>query len=233
MATKIDLLPGYVRLQKQRNMALGISVASLGVVASVLLLLLHQKKLELETAETNRDTYQKVADASKAAKAEADKFRNEYAPISGTVSWVLSANKTGPERAALFNLLRQYIYENTVITTIDITDGAKVKMGGTVRDPNEYAQFLLNLRRASDTNGGPLFTGLPTATGPGGFANSKNPAVPFVPPSPDPLGQPVQILYPVKMAAEGVLKNPVVIPPDPVAPAQPAQGEGQAPPPGA
>lgn len=212
MAIKIDLLPGYVRLEKVRNRVLLASGVAIVVVASGLLLELERKNLELQTAKNNRDTFKTVADQSTAAKAEADKFIQDRAAIDGTVAWLVSASKTGPERAALLNLISQYIYGNTLVTTIDVSDGQTVKLGGRLRDPNEYARFLLNLRRASDQQGGPLFAGLPTASGVPGF-----PSPTFVDPQPNPSGQPVQLIYPLTLNAEGKLKTPVSVPSDPIA----------------
>jgi hypothetical protein len=68
-------------------------------------------------------------------------------------------------------LVRQYINEDALVDSIDISNGTEVNIVATVRDPDQYAAFLLNLRRAAQENGGTLFKGLPTAEGPGGFAN--------------------------------------------------------------
>ena len=84
---------------------------------------------------------------------------------------MLAASKTGAQRAALINQIRQYIYEDTVVTSIDVSDGQTAKIAGSVRNPTQYARFLLNLRRASDANGGPLFAGLPRGGGVKGFNN--------------------------------------------------------------
>jgi hypothetical protein len=141
--------------------------------------------------------------------------------VEGAINFMTASTRTGPQRAALLNLVRQYIYEDAIVSSIDISDGQKVSIKATVRTPDEYARFLLNLRRAT----GILFKGLPTASGPGGFANG---AVPFL--APTSTGEPVPIIYPIVVTAEGVLQNPVQIPPDPVGGAPAPGGQPGGPP---
>lgn len=219
MAIKIDLLPGYVKLKRNffRTVAGCFAVAI--ATGSLLFLVYKQRTLDLETAIANRDAATAVVAQVTAATAEKTASQTAAAPLINVVSFMTGASKTGPQRAALLNLVRQYIYEDAIVSSIDISDGQKVVILATVRTPDEYARFLLNLRRASDANGGTLFKGLPVASGPGGFANG---AVPFVRPNGDGSGEPVPIVYPVSVRAEGVLLNPVLIPPDPTGVAAPA-----------
>ncbi|WP_123580370.1 hypothetical protein [Abditibacterium utsteinense] len=213
MAIKIDLLPGYVKLRKDLRNSITACIVATGAIAGVLLMVLQQRKLDLQTVEANRVVAAGVAAQATAATTAKANTDAKAAPLINAVSFMAAASKTGPQRAALLNLVRQYIYEDAIVSSIDVSDGQKVVIKATVRNPDEYARFLLNLRRASDTQGGTLFKGLPVASGPGGFANG---AVPFVRPSGDGSGQAVPIIYPVSVSAEGVLLNPVQIPPDPV-----------------
>ena len=226
MAIKIDLLPATVGLKRQLKLALLVSAGVLVVAGSTLAVLSEQKRLELEKVVDDRDMYKTIAQKTQNAQTAASTANTARAPFEGAIDFMSSATKTGPERAALLNLLRQYIYENSVVNAIDISDGTNVTIEATVRAPDEYARFLLGLRRASDLNGGLLFAGLPKASGPGGFANG---AIPFVRPNPAPGSQPVVILYPIKVTAKGILKNPVTVPADPVG-AAPAPGAEGAPP---
>ncbi len=228
MAIKIDLLPGYVKLKRNLHRSIAACVVATGAIAGLLLMVLQQRRLELETAQTNLAAAEAVVSQVTTASGEKTAALTATTPITNAVSFMAGASKTGPQRAALLHLVRQYIYEDAIVSSIDVSDGLKVVILATVRNPDEYARFLLNLRRASDANGGTLFKGLPVASGPGGFANG---AVPFLKPSGDGSGEPVPIIYPVSVRAEGVLLNPVQVPPDPVgAPAAPAAGfEGEFP----
>ena len=213
MAIKIDLLPGYVKLKRNLHRSIAGCIVFTGLIAGGLLMILQQRRLDLETVKANRAAAEQVVTLVSAATTEKDEANSTSAPLLNAVNFMASASKTGPQRAALLNLVRQYIYEDAVVSSIDISDGQNVVIKATVRNPDEYARFLLNLRRASDTQGGTLFKGLPVASGPGGFANG---AVPYVKPIGDGTGQAIVLNYPVNVSAEGVLLNPVTLPPDPV-----------------
>ena len=216
MAIKIDLLPGYVKLRRDLHRSIAACVVASGLVLGGLLLVLEQKRLELQTAEANLAVATAVATRATAAQTAADNARKEAAPVENVINFMTASTKTGPQRAALLNLVRQYIYEDAIVSSIDISDGQKVSIKATVRNPDEYARFLLNLRRATGT----LFKTNATASGPGGFANG---AVPFL--APTSTGEAVPIIYPIVVTAEGILQNPVQLPPDPVgAPPAPAPG---------
>lgn len=224
MAIKIDLLPGYVKLKRNLHRSIAACVVATGAIAGLLLMALEQRRLELQTVEANRVAAETVASKVASVTAERNASLAEAAPINTAVSFMAAAPKTGPQRAALLNLVRQYIYEDAIVSSIDLSDGQRVVILATVRTPDEYARFLLNLRRAADTNGGTLFKGDPVASGPGGFANG---AVPFVFPKGNGTADPIPIIYPVNVRAEGILLNPVQLPPDPVgAPATPGAAGG-------
>lgn len=220
MAIKIDLLPVYVKLKRNLHRTIAACLVLTGLVVGGLLLVLQQRKLELQTAEENLAAAQAVAEKATAAKGRASAATAEAAPLVGVVSFMAGAAKTGPQRAALVDLIRRSIDIDAIVSSIDVSDGQKVIIKATVRNPDEYARFLLNLRRASDVNGGTLFKGLPVAAGPKGFANG---AVPFR--TPLPTGETVIIVYPVDVVAEGTLLNPVQLPPDPTGAAPAAAAE--------
>ena len=99
---------------------------------------------------------------------------------------------------------------NSVVKTIDVSDGKNVSIIATVATPDEYAQFLLFLRNAT----GVLFAAAPklTTTGVGGYGNG---AQPLIPPQPAPGSAPVVVNYPITLTAQGALLNPIVLPNDP------------------
>jgi hypothetical protein len=211
MAIQIDLLPGYVKLKRQLHRSIAACIVGTGLIASGLLLVLQQKKLDLQTLEEDRDVWAAVAAKTEAATAGKTTATTETAPLASAVTFMTSATKTGPQRAALLDLVSDYINEDTVVDSIDISTGSAVTISATVRNPDQYATFLLNLRRAADVNGGTLFKGLPTTTkGPGGFANG---AVPFIPPGASP--EAVPIIYPIQVVATGNLLYPIQLPAEP------------------
>jgi hypothetical protein len=228
MAIQIDLLPGYVKLKRQLHRSIAACIVVTGIIASVLLTVLQQKKLDLQTMETDRDTWKAVASKTDAATAGATAAEGSTAPIAASVGFMTGSLKTGPQRAALLNLVSKYINEDTIVDSIDISNGTSVTINATVQNPDQYAVFLLNLRRAAKANGGTLFSDLPvTSKGPGGFANG---AVPFI--KPFVTTEPVPIIFPIQVTATGTLLNPVVLPTEPGAAAAPAAGAPGAPPAG-
>lgn len=213
MAIKIDLLPGYVKLKRDLHRSIAACVVAAGAIAGILLMVLQQRKLDLQTAVANQNIAAIVAGKADTARGEKERYLSASAPLTTAVSFMAAASKTGPQRAALLHLIRQAIDFDAIVSSIDVSDGQNVFIKATVRDPAEYARFVINLRRASDAQGGALFKGLPTASGPGGFANG---AVPFLRPKGDGTGQALVINYPVNVSAQGVLLNPILLPPDPV-----------------
>lgn len=121
----------------------------------------------------------------------------------------------------MFNHIFKYIYRNSSVTLVDVSDGLNVTINATVRDPEEYALFLQSLRRST----GVLFASNPTIAGVNGFANG---AVPFVSPALEPGEPPTVMVYPINLVATGILLNPVKLPADPVggAPVAGAAGGG-------
>jgi len=227
MAIKIDLLPAYVGLKKTFARLLSAALVSLALLVAGLALVYHSKGLELETAKTNltaADTVSKRTDAAAAAAKKADADRVGFDAAN---TFMLASSKTGAERSALINLIRQYIYENSVVRSIDVSDGKTVTIVATVTTPDEYADFLVRLRNAT----GVVFAAspLPRVSGVGGFANG---ATPLVVPQPEAGSAPVVVNYPITLTAQAVLLNPIQLPVDqaPASAATGAPGAAGAPP---
>ena len=129
----------------------------------------------------------------------------------------------------MLNQVRQYIFIDTFVQTIDVSDGQNAIVEASVKNPTQAAQFLFNLRRAgpppagdTTTDAGPLYGAAPRIEGVGGFNNG---AAAFVQPN-IPTDQPVIVVYPLKVKATGPLKYPVPVIPDPVGGGTAAAGGG-------
>ncbi len=211
MAIKIDLLPASVGLRKTFNRLLSAALLSLALLLAGLTLVYHSKQLELQTATDNLKVATAVAGQTTVADTATTTANSARAGFDAANSFMLASSKTGTERSALVNFIRQYIYENSVVKSIDITDGKTVTIIATVTTPDEYAQFLLTLRNATGT----LFNGNPrlTTAGVSGYGNG---AQPLVVPQPEAGSAPVVVNYPITLTAVGTLLNPIQLPVDPV-----------------
>jgi hypothetical protein len=236
MAIRIDLLPRYVGLRRWFKRLLVACLSLVGAFAAVLFVLYYREQLRLQTLKENRDAYQKVATMADDAQSAAKKATSEAQPFQDTVNFFVNAGRTGPERAALLDTIHRYIYTGAVISSLDISDGQTVKFTAMVKTPDEYANFLNNLRRGT-APAGILFTDLPAGTGIPGYnsgatttgQNGQTAA------QPTPTGgatggtapQSVPyVVFPLTINASGKLLNPVVVPTEPGA-AAPAPTEGQ------
>ncbi len=221
MAIKIDLLPGYVGLTKTFHRVIAGAVVGLALWTGGLILVYNSKKLELATATKNQEVVEGIAKLTVAAQTARDDAIGKAAGYDAANSFMLAACKTGAERAALLNLITKYITRNSVVKSIDVSDGRNVTIVATVTTPDEYMQFLLNLRKAN----GVLFAGDPrfTTSGVGGYGNG---AAPLVVPQRDPGSPPVLFNYPITLTAQGVLLYPLTSPNDPSGGAAPATGTG-------
>ena len=220
MAIKIDLLPGHVKQRRNLELTIAASVLTLALVGTGLAMALDAKKKELATVQQNLAVVSVISQQTQTAEASKTAADTAAQPYKDTVTFMLVAGKSGPQRAALLNQVRQYIYIDTVVNGIDLSDGKNVFVQAAVKDPGQYAQFLFNLRRAgpppagsTTTDAGPLFAAAPIASGVGGFNNG---AATFVQPA-IPTDQPVILVYPLKVKASGPLKYPIPIIPDPAA----------------
>ena len=234
MAIKIDLLPGHVKQRRTLQLAIAASALALVLVGTGLAIAYDIKQKELQTAQRNLEIVTVVAQQTTTAEGVKTAADTAAAPIGDTIAFMLAAGKSGPQRAALLNQVRQYIYVDTVVKSIDLSDGKQAVIVGSVKDPNEYARFLFNLRRAgpppagaATTDAGPLFAQAPVAAGVKGFGSG---AEVFVPPA-QRTDQAVIIRYPLDVTAQGPLKYPIPVIPDPVAAAGGAAGgpDGAAP----
>jgi len=230
MAIKIDLLPGYVGLRRWFKRTLIVSVLLLAAVGSFLYLKYAQGELDLKTAKADAAMMATAANQTKNVQDQTTAFQAETAKIQPLVSYFVDASKTGPERAALLDLVRRYIYPNSVISSIDISDGKIVTFTATVETPDDYVRFLTQLRKgtAGDPYMGPLFATLPRAQGVGGFPQPMRPTIGSTAAQGQQPGQesgagtgqldmsqPHPIIFPIKVTAQAELKNPLVAPVEP------------------
>jgi hypothetical protein len=254
MAIRIDLLPGYVGLKRWLKRIAAVCTLLIVGFAAVLYLLYYKEQLELQTLQTNRDNIKKYADMAAAAADAASKATAKAKPFQDTVDFLVDAGRTGAERAALLDLVRRYVYSNAVVGAIDLSDGQTAKMTVLVKNPDEYARFLLNLRRGA-TPTGVLFAELPSGSGINGWPNvsggggagaaSSTPGGPGGPgggasgggtqtnDKNSDLNVLMQKIYNNKIDVSAKLREPVVIPTPPGAGAAPAPGGGAGAMPGA
>ncbi len=209
MATKIDLLPGYVKWTKRFHYTIAGAIVGLCLWTGGLILVYHSKQLELQTAEQNRDAAKIVADAAGAAQTATTTAIGNAGAYTAANNFFLASTKSGSQRAALLNLITRYIDVNSVVKSIDISDGSKVTILATVTTPDENVQFLRQLRNAT----GVLFVTNPKlTTSVGGFGNG---AQPLIVPQPAPGSPSIVINYPITLQAEGTLITPLTAAPDP------------------
>jgi hypothetical protein len=175
MSVKIDLLPGYVGLRRWFKR---LSYGALALVAArrpfcfCFIVRVSRPWKFMSRIETTSSLMPSPPRRPSQPPVPPSPRLRPKKPLS--LSWCRPA-KTGSERAALIDLLRRYIYEGAVVSTIDLSDGTTAKINATVATPQDYAQFLLGLRSGSVSNpGGQLFAQDPrsnavTASGiPGG-----------------------------------------------------------------
>lgn len=248
MAIAIDLLPGYVGKEKLFKRLLAGALLLLVVVGGVLYSIYYKNQQLLHKYTEEADLLQPFATQAQTVQQAADKVVGETAPMQAAVSFMADASKTGPQRAALLNLVTKYIYykdgHGAVISLLDISDGATVTMNATMDTPEDYNRFLTTLRSGSAlrTPPGPLFADNPTASGipgfpppppnasnnggtgggsSGGYPGSSGGGGQQIAHAP---GEPYVKLFPLTVQAKGTLKNKVTLPPDPVGGGAPAGG---------
>ena len=247
MAIKIDLLPGHVKQRRNLTFAIAASALALTLVGTGLVLALDAKQKELAVAKENLAVVTAVAQQTTAAEGVKTAAESAAQPIGDTVAFMLAASKSGPQRAALLNQVRQYIYIDTVVKAIDLSDGQNAIVRASVKDPTQYAQFLFNLRRAgpptagaagaapATTDAGPLYASPPRGPATAGAAGGAGGAAPGGGGGAGgynvkgfgngaetfvpatPTDQPVILVYPLDVVVSGPLKYPVPAIPDPVA----------------
>jgi hypothetical protein len=210
MAIKIDLLPAYVALRRWFKRALIASVALVAAIGAILFLLHYRGQQQLAKLDEDIQGVEANAAATEAAEAAKLAADNTAAPLQAFTDFTVAAGKTGAERAALLDMVRRYIYGGAVVSSIDISNGQTVRISATMATPDDYARFLLNLRRGSASNGGPLFAAEPRTNSVRSTGVPGGPTTPFVRPGPGPT--PRTITFPLQVSAEGTLKDPVIVP---------------------
>ena len=146
MAIKIDLLPGYVRLRRVLKWTLLVSFVIVTAVGSVLYVLFEQKKGEAKVAKDNLEMWTPIAAKATAVAGEATAKDTSLANIQSTVQFFADATQTGPRRAVVVDLIRRYIMEDSVVSSVDISDGKNVTIVAAVTDSKDYSNLLLNMR---------------------------------------------------------------------------------------
>jgi hypothetical protein len=210
MSVKIDLLPGYVGLRRWfKRLSYG-AAGLVALVAIVLFLFYRQSQQTLAVKQQDLEAIRPIAEQARTAQAAATQAEADAKPVETAVTFMVKAGKTGPERAALIDLVRRYIYGGSVVSSIDISDGQTVKINATVTDPQAYARFLLSLRQGSATNGGVLFAQDPRSNAVVANGIPGGPNETFVLPTAS--TEPIIVRYPLNISATGSLKNPIEIP---------------------
>lgn len=212
LSPKIDLLPPYVRMRERFRLLLKIVPLVLLLVALALGFAYWQMTSNVRLVNEAYAALEDRETKTKAAEAATATANTKTAPLLSAVKFMVDAGKTGPERAVLINIIRNYIYSGADVESIDVTDGRTVKIVARVETPDEYANFLYRLRQGSISNSGVLFAADPKTsavtvagvTVPGG----NNPS--FIRPAPG--FEPVPVIYPLTVTAIGLLKDPIVVP---------------------
>jgi hypothetical protein len=199
-----------------------------GVFAVVLFALYYREQLRLQTLKQNRDAYEAIAKRAEDTATEATKLETDAKPFQDNVNFFVDAGRTGPERAALLDTVHRYVYNGAVISLIDLSDGQNLKFTASVKTPDEYANFLNNLRRGTAPVG-ILFADLPSGAGILGYPNQSGanattqngqPGQPAQPAAGGQAGAGVGTpalsvgyqVFPNTINAAGKLREPVVIP---------------------
>jgi len=212
MAIRIDLLPRYVGLRRVFKRILVVCVTVSCVFATALFVLWYHGEQELSTLKINEETFAKVAKEAETAEAEATAKEAEVLPYKAVVDFIQDASKTGAERAALLNQVKNYVYRGSVVDEIDLSKGDEFKIAGRVRTVDDVARFTMSLRQASVVNGGSLLKDLPGGEGVKGYPALKT--VDTAPPTGLP-GMFVPLDYPLVVKSSGKLEYPVIIPQEP------------------
>lgn len=226
MSIKIDLMPQYVALERRFRRFMGAAFALLVGTAVVLTFLYLRGQKDLTRMQAQYAEASRVAKMTTDAQAAQTTAESAATAKQAFVQFVVGANQTGAQRAALLDLVRRYISPSAVVSQIDMSDGQNAKITATLKSPDDYARFLLNLRAGSATRGGQLF-----AEDPKSFAVLPQNALPgsgftqpFVPPVRTTVPQ--VVTYPITMTVVGKLKDNIVVPADPGAAAVSTVGVG-------
>lgn len=226
MSVKIDLLPPYVKLRAQRRLWSKIAPLLLALVALALGYAYYQMQNNVRLVREAHEALAERETRTTAAEAATTKAKTAAAPLQSAVKFMVDAGKTGPERAVLINIIRNYIYEGADVSSINIMDGRTVTIVASVESPDEYANFLYRLRQGSVSNNGTLFAADPKSNAVT-VANVPVPGGPnetFIRPAPG--FAPVPVIYPLTVTTIGILKDPITIPNESGAATTAAAGAG-------
>lgn len=227
MAIRIDLLPKYVAMRRWFKRILAVCLMLVSTFAAVLFVIYYREQLLLQTLKTNLANVRVLADKADAAQKAADASTSDSLPLQSNVNFLVDAGRSGTERAALLDLIRRYVYNGAVIGTVDISDGRVAKFSGMVRNPDDYARFLLNLRRGT-VPVGILFSKPADGGGIQGWPNSSGTTAittAGATPTPAPAATPGQAqtgntavdatryyVFPNNITATAELRDPIIIP---------------------
>ena len=220
MAIRIDLLPRYVGLRRWFKRVLLACISLVGVLAVVLFAFYYSEQLQLQTLQENRDAFEKVAKLAEEETKKKEQFVKDAQPLRDTVSFFVDAGRTGPERAALVDIIQRYIYRGAVISLLDLSDGQNVKLSAMVRTPDEYAN-LLNVLRRGTVPTGIAFKNLPSGAGIKGWPGTSGGATqaggqqaaaqPGTGGATDTTSLGYQI-FPNSITLQGAMRDPIVVP---------------------
>lgn len=243
MAIKIDLLPSYVKDAKTFKRILAGCLLLVAATAGFLFLVNSRHAARLAVAEADKAAIEPIALEAEATQKRAQAALDAAVPVRSSVEFMAAAAKTGPQRAALIDSIRRYIFPGVVINTIDISDGKTLNITAQAKTPDDYATYLNNLRRASegpDKFLTPAFgSGVPgygqagapgSGTTPGQVADAAPPGENGTA-TPVAGSNPLLIKLPIAVNTTATLVNPIPLPVEPggaaAAPAPDAEGASQ------
>jgi hypothetical protein len=124
----------------------GIAFVIVTALGSVLYVFYEKTRGELEVAKQNVTTWEAAANLATQVETEANAKVASLANLDATVKFFADATQTGPRRAAAVDLIRRYIMPDSLVSSIDISNGRNVTIVASVADSDDYGRLLLNLR---------------------------------------------------------------------------------------
>lgn len=226
MAIQIDLLPQYVGLRRKVKWAAIIMTFIYIIAGTAFTLVWHAKTLEVKTAQANKAAYEAPAAEATKVKADAEAKVTSLKTIEDTVAFFTAATQTGPRRAVVIDMMKMYIAEDSLVSTIDIPDGKKVTITAYIKNTDDYGKLLLNMRKGTvgqtPAPGTPTIWGsLPLGSGIRGYPS----AALMSPPRLVPFGEFVPQRFPLDVNLGTTLKDDLVFD-TPVAPGEAAPAAG-------
>ncbi|HEY0074464.1 MAG TPA: hypothetical protein VGB77_10200 [Abditibacteriaceae bacterium] len=219
MAIQIDLLPQYVGLRRKVKWAAIIMTLIYAIAGTAFTLVWHSKTLEVKTAQANKAAYEAPAAEATKVKGDAEAKVTSLKTIEDTVTFFTAATQTGPRRAVVIDMMKMYIAEDSLVSSIDIPDGKNVRIEASIKNTDDYGKLLLNMRKGTvgqtPAPATPIIWGsLPKGSGIKGY-----PAPLMSPPRLVPFGEFVPVQFPLNVALATTLKDDLVFD-TPVAPGE-------------